>query len=221
MTPPLISPATTSDPLVCGIGETGLDYYHPAPDGWNEETFRRRQRDSLEQHFQLAAAANLNLVIHTRDRSGFASFEDALAIYRNHHQRVRALFHCFIGPWGKRRTRNPTRRTRLVRWCRHIQKRRGARYRRPLSRRIVETDSPYLAPEPHRGQRNEPSYVKHVADRLAILRGESIDTLCEHTGKTLHVFFRIPAGESQTIPATGSIVPERGSTSALPMQPSF
>jgi TatD DNase family protein len=189
----------TANPLVCGIGETGLDYFHPAPDGWGEETFRQRQRDFLEQHFQLAAAANLNLVIHTRDRSGYASFEDALAIYQNHHQRVRALFHCFIGPWE-----NAGRVIRLgglvsfggVATFKNAGDVRDTAARCPAGSFVLETDSPYLAPEPHRGQRNEPAYVKHVADRLADLRGEALATLCEHTGNTLHAFFRLAARES-------------------------
>ncbi len=183
-----------ADPLVCGIGETGLDYYHPAPEGWSEDTFRRRQRDFLEQHFQLAAAANLNLVIHTRDRDGSSSFEDALAIFRNHHRRVRALFHCFIGPWE-----DAARVIQLgglvsfggVATFKNAGAVRDTAARCPAGSFLLETDSPYLAPEPHRGQRNEPAYVRHVADRLAALRGESFAALCEHTGGALHAFFRL------------------------------
>ena len=79
-----------SDPRVCGIGESGLDYYHPAPEGWGEEAFRQQQRDLLDAHFRLAADAGLNVVIHTRDASGDASFQDALSIYRVYASQVRA-----------------------------------------------------------------------------------------------------------------------------------
>ncbi len=187
--------AFVDDPRVCAIGETGLDYYHPAPDGWDEGNFRDRQRRLLRQHFELAAAAKLNIVIHTRDREGYDSFEDALAIYGDFHTSVRAVFHCFIGPWenAKRvlglgglvsfggvatfKTAHQVRET--ARQC-------------PAGSFMIETDAPYLAPEPHRGQRNEPSFVRMTAERLATLRGESLEDLALHTGKTADAFFRLP-----------------------------
>lgn len=188
--------AFVDDPRVCAIGETGLDYYHPAPDGWDEEAFRDRQRRFLRQHFELAAAAKLNVVIHTRDREGFASFSDALAIYGEYHASVRAVFHCFIGPWENAKlvldlggllsfggvatfkTAHQVRET--AKQC-------------PAGRFMIETDAPYLAPEPYRGQRNEPSFVRKTAERLAELRGESIDELAIHTGKAADDFFRLRA----------------------------
>ena len=186
--------AFVNDPRVCAIGETGLDYYHPAPDGWDEEAFRDRQRRFLRQHFELAAAAKLNVVIHTRDREGFASFNDALAIYGEYHASVRAVFHCFIGPWENAKhvldlggllsfggvatfkTAHQVRET--AKQC-------------PAGRFMIETDAPYLAPEPYRGQRNEPSFVRKTAERLAELRGESIEALAIHTGKAADDFFRL------------------------------
>ncbi len=183
----------TQDPRVCGIGETGLDYYHPAPDGWDEKNFRERQQHFLTQHFELAATAKLNIVIHTRDREGYGSFEDALAIYQNYQHRVRAVFHCFIGPWenAKRvldlgglasfggvatfKTAHEVRETALK--C-------------PAGSFMLETDAPYLAPEPHRGKRNEPAFVRHTAEHLATLRGETLEALAQHTGKTANQFFR-------------------------------
>ena len=182
------------DPRVCAIGECGLDYYHPAPDGWSEENYRDRQRQFLEQHFQLAASAGLNIVIHTRDREGYGSFEDALATYAKYHEKVRAVFHCFIGPWenAKRvldlgglvsfggvttfKTANEVRETAL---------------RCPAGSFMIETDSPYLAPEPYRGKRNEPSFVRSIAERLASLRGESLAELASHTTGTAASFFRL------------------------------
>ncbi len=88
-----------TDPRVCAIGETGLDYFHQAPDGWDEGAFRKRQQDFLRQHFELAADTGLNVVIHTRDREGSASFDDALRIYTGFSETVRAVFHCFISGW--------------------------------------------------------------------------------------------------------------------------
>lgn len=184
----------TSDPRVCGIGETGLDYYHPAPDGWSEEDFRERQRGFLHQHFQLAASSGLNIVIHTRDKEGDASFEDALAIYGGYHTSVRAVFHCFIGLWenAKRvldlgglvsfggvatfKTAHQVRET--VSSC-------------PPGSFMVETDAPYLAPEPHRGKRNEPSFARNTAERIAAIRGEPFEQLALHTSETAAGFFRL------------------------------
>ena len=185
--------AFTSDPRVCAIGETGLDFYHPAPDGWDDAAFRDCQRASLRRHFELAAAARLNVVIHTRDRSGHASFEEALAIFRDYHATVRAVFHCFIGPWE-----NARRVLELggvlafggVATFKNARDVRATVSQCPAGSFMVETDSPYLAPEPHRGQRNEPSYVRHTAEFIAALRGESLHDLARHTGETANAFFR-------------------------------
>lgn len=183
----------TGDARVCAIGETGLDYYHPAPEGWDEEAFRERQRDFLRGHFELAAKTGLNVVIHTRDRTGHASFEDALAIYKEHHGSVRAVFHCFIGPWE-----NAERVLRLgglvsfggVATFRNASQVRECATGCPAGSFMVETDAPYLAPEPHRGKRNEPAFVRNTADFLAALREESTEELAAHTSATASAFFR-------------------------------
>lgn len=189
----------TGDPRVCAIGETGLDYYHPAPDGWEESAFRERQIDFLRQHFGLAAASGLNIVIHTRDQEGHASFEDALAIYRDFHTSVRAVFHCFIGPWE-----NAWRVIDLgglvsfggVATFKNARQVRETALQCPAGSFMVETDAPYLAPEPHRGKRNEPAFVRNTADFLATLRGETFDALSLHTGETAAGFFRFRSGSN-------------------------
>lgn len=181
------------DPRVCAIGETGLDYFHAAPDGWSEETFRQRQRDFLRRHFQLAASCGLNIVIHTRDASGHASFEDALAIYSDFHQSVRAVFHCFIGPWDNaQRVLDHGGLVSFGGVCtfKNARDARESALRCPPGSFMLETDAPYLAPEPHRGKRNEPSFVRHTAEFLAVQRGESFDDLARHTDQTADAFFR-------------------------------
>lgn len=182
-----------SDPRVCGIGETGLDYYHPAPDGWSEEDFRARQKDFLRQHFALATKAGLNVVIHTRDKEGHASFEDALAIYEEYRGSVRAVFHCFIGPWE-----NAARVLALgglvsfggVATFKNAKVVQDAAARCPAGSFMLETDAPYLAPEPFRGKRNEPAFVRQTAERLAVSRGEPLEELAAHTAETASAFFR-------------------------------
>lgn len=185
--------AFAHDPRVCAIGETGLDYYHPAPEGWDEEMFRARQRDFLIQHFELAAASGLNVVIHTRDKTGLSSFDDALEIYRRFHTTVRAVFHCFIAPWE-----NARRVLDLggivsfggVATFKNARDVRETAGKCPAGSFMIETDAPYLAPEPHRGKRNEPAYVRDTAEYLAKHRGETFESLSLHTGETASAFFR-------------------------------
>lgn len=186
-----------SDPRVCAMGETGLDYFHPAPEGWEEERFRERQQDFLHQHFELAAKAGLNVVIHTRDRSGYDSFEDALAIYDDFRGVVRAVFHCFIGPWEN--AERVIERGGLVSFggvstFKTAHEVRATIARCPAGSFMLETDSPYLAPEPHRGKRNEPSFVRHTAERIATLRGESLEELSAMTNQAADGFFRFRQG---------------------------
>lgn len=183
-----------SDPRVCGIGETGLDFYHPAPEGWDEKLFQDRQKRFLRDHFELAATHRLNIVIHTRDRDGADSFEEALAIYRDYSSSVRAVFHCFIGPWEN--AKRVLDLGGLVSFggvatfkSAHLVK--ETLLRCPAGKFMLETDAPYLAPEPHRGKRNEPSFVRSTAGFAAALRGESLEALARHTRETASGFFRL------------------------------
>jgi TatD DNase family protein len=187
--------ALAAAPGVAAIGESGLDYYHPPPDGWDEEHFRARQRELLRGHFEVAAASGLGIVLHTRDRSGRSSLEDALTIARDFQGRVRPQFHCFLGPWETAAAildldgivsfggviTFPSAKDSLA-----------AAVAAPAGCFTLETDSPYLAPVPYRGKRNEPAYVTATARHLAAARGEGFETLAEHTTKTARGFFRWP-----------------------------
>lgn len=181
------------DARVCGIGESGLDYYHPAADGWDETAFRQRQRAFLTRHFELAASSGLNIVLHTRDRSGHASLDDALAIYQDYRHAVRALFHCFVhGPeqvdrvlalggivsfGGVATFKNSHLIRESIRHC-------------PDDSFLIETDAPYLAPEPQRGARNEPSYLRFTAHRIAMERDTTIEAIADSTNRCADAFFR-------------------------------
>ncbi len=178
---------------VAAVGETGLDYFHPAPEGWTEEDYHARQRDFLHRHFELARAAGLNVVIHTRDRKGEASLEDALAIYEKFASEVKAVFHCFPGP-----AENAERvlasggylsYTGVVTFKNAEACREAVRVT-PLDRLMVETDSPYLAPEPYRGKRCEPAFVAKTAQRIAEIKGVTLEELALATEKTANEFFR-------------------------------
>jgi len=182
------------DSKVVAIGETGLDYYHPAPDGWTEEDYHARQRDFLRRHFELAKSAQLNVVIHTRDKSGIASFEDALKIYADYAKDVVAVFHCFPGPpelaervfaigglvsfTGIATFKNAEAVVSTVKAA-------------PSRSFMLETDSPYLSPVPHRGKRCEPAYTRHTAEAIAAHRNTSLKSLTEETEEVVNSFFRL------------------------------
>ncbi len=180
------------DPRVVGIGETGLDYYHPAPEGWEEEAFRQRQREFLAQHFELARRCGLGIVIHTRDRQGCASFDDALKIYHDFRDDVRALFHCYIG--NAENARRIIELGGLVSFG-GVTTFKSARDVLEVARNLpagtflVETDAPYLAPVPHRGKRNEPAWVRHTAEHIALERGETLEEFATHTREATLRFF--------------------------------
>lgn len=181
------------DPRVVAVGETGLDYFHPAPEGVDEADDRARQRAFLRRHFELAANAGLNLVIHTRDRSGDESFRDALAIYREHHRQVRAVFHCFVQ--SADHARAVLDLGGLVSFG-GVATFRNARAvlelaaSLPAGDFLLETDSPYLSPHPHRGERNEPARVRVIAETIAAARGQSLAQLAAASEAASDGFFR-------------------------------
>jgi TatD DNase family protein len=170
-----------------------LDYFHPAPEGWSDDAYRSRQRDFLRQHFELAVRCGLNVVIHTRDKNGTGSFDDALGIYREYSQQVCAVFHCFVSPWEQ--AEKVLSEGGLVSFggvttFKKAEMIRDTVSRCPTGSFMLETDSPYLAPEPMRGKRNEPAYTAHIAKLISEVRGESVEELSVHTEATVNKFFR-------------------------------
>jgi len=167
-------------PRVVAIGETGLDYYRVSGDlEWQRERFRA--------HIRAARDCGKPLVIHTRQAA-----EDTLTIMREEDAgEVGGVMHCF--------TESQTVADAAVALGFHISfsgivtfKNAGAlkdvARRVPLERLLVETDSPYLAPVPHRGKINRPGLVRHVAEEVARLRGIS---LSEVAAATTDNFFRL------------------------------
>ncbi|MBI2486178.1 MAG: TatD family hydrolase [Deltaproteobacteria bacterium] len=158
---------------VLAIGETGLDYHYM-------HSPREVQIYSFRRHIELAKRVRLPLVIHVRD-----AHEDVLEVLREENTRdMGAVIHCFTGDY-------PTAKQYIdegfyisfsgVLTFKNAEDIREAARKIPFKRILVETDSPYLAPIPFRGKRNEPAYVKYVAQKIAELRGVSLEEIEEQT----------------------------------------
>ena len=170
---------------VVAIGETGLDYYRLTGDlEWQRERFRT--------HIRAARRTAKPLVIHTRSAA-----DDTLRIMREEAARdAGGVMHCFTETWAVAEAALEQgfhiSFSGIVTF-RNAKALKDVACRVPLDRMLIETDSPYLAPVPHRGQRNQPAYVPLVAEEIARLRGESVETIARATTDNFFRLFRIPA----------------------------
>ena len=176
-------------PKVVGIGETGLDYYRlgdrtVADMAWQRERFR--------VHIRAAQQTRLPLVIHTRSSS-----EDTLRILKEEGEDASAgsaggVFHCFTET-------AEVARAGLdlglyisfsgILTFKNAQDLRDVAQFVPMDRLLIETDSPYLAPAPHRGKTNNPSYVPFVAKQIAEIKGISVEDVAEATSRNFDQLF--------------------------------
>lgn len=164
---------------VVAIGETGLDYHY-------DNSPRDLQQKVFHWHLEIAEALNLPVVIHSRDAT-----EDTVNILKQHPNN-RCLLHCYSGSWE-------TAQIYLAMGYyisfagpitfKNAHKLRNVAAQVPLDRVLIETDCPYLAPEPHRGKSNEPAFVIHVAEKLAELHETSLDKLVAATKSNTKLFF--------------------------------
>lgn len=174
--------ARAAHPRIVGIGETGLDYYYDHSD-------RDRQQSSFRAHIAAARETGLPLIVHTRDAE-----EDTLAILRDEMGKgaFSGVIHCFTASGA---FADAALELGLYISISGIVTFKNAKAlqetaaRLPLGRLLIETDSPFLAPVPHRGKPCEPAYVADTAHFLAALRGESIDRLAEATSANFHALF--------------------------------
>lgn len=180
-------------PRVLGIGETGLDYYRL---GERTVADMAWQRERFAVHIHAALQADLPLVVHTRSASA-----DTLDILRTEGRgRARGVFHCFT------ETREVARAALdlgfSISFSGILSFRNAADLRDvardvPLDRCLIETDSPYLAPAPHRGKLNQPAFVPLVAAQLAAVKGLSVEEIGRHTTANYHRLFgrsAVPGG---------------------------
>jgi TatD DNase family protein len=175
---------------VVGIGETGLDYYRLGDRSVQDMAW---QRDRFRVHIRAARQLGLPLVIHTRSASA-----DTLAILKEEGEdgtsgSAGGVFHCFtetaqvaraaldlgfyISFSGILTFKNATDLREIAAWV-------------PLDRMLIETDSPYLAPAPHRGKTNDPSLVPWVAKKMAEIKGLSNESIAAHTTENFLNLFR-------------------------------
>ncbi len=176
-------------PRVVGIGETGLDYYRL---GERSVADMAWQRDRFRIHIQAAQQTQLPLIIHTRSSS-----DDTVAILKEQGEdgssgSAGGVFHCFTET-------AEVARAGLdlgfyisfsgILTFKNAQDLRDVAAFVPLDRILIETDSPYLAPAPHRGKTNNPSYVPFVAKQIADIKGLSVEAVAEATSHNFDQLF--------------------------------
>jgi TatD DNase family protein len=158
---------------VRAIGETGIDYYR-------ESATREEQRRAFEAQIEIAAERNLPIVIHARDPDGESgASDDVFEILDARADAVPVILHCFLAPW---RVDDAIERgwhcsfSGIVTYPKSDDLR-AAAAKLPAELLLVETDAPYLAPQPVRGRPNEPAHVVATAEAVAEVRGETYEEL--------------------------------------------
>jgi TatD DNase family protein len=170
-------------PKVVAIGETGLDYFRLKGDlEWQRERFRT--------HIRAARETRKPLVIHTREAAA-----DTLRIMREEGaEQARGVMHCFTET--REVAEAAIQMGFYISFSGIVTFRNAAALKDvarsiPLERMLIETDSPYLAPVPHRGQTNQPAYVKHVAEEIAALRGIALQEVGQATSENFSRLFGV------------------------------
>jgi TatD DNase family protein len=179
-----------AEPEVIACGEIGLDYYHQ---GSPHET----QKRVFIRQMEIAAARRRPILIHCRPKDGDnACWEDALDLLAEHWgpTGIGGILHCFSGDWEH--AGRAMEMGFLISFAGNLtypkaQPLRDVAVRVPLDRLLVETDAPFLAPMPNRGQRNEPGWVAHTAKTLADLKGLTAQEMASITTKNFERLFRL------------------------------
>ena len=170
------------NPRVVAIGEIGLDYY------WAENPPRELQQEVLRRQLRLAEELGLPVIIHDRDAHG-----DTLEMVRE-FPRVRGVFHCFAG------SAEMARELIKMGWMlsfngavtfKNAKKAPEVVAAVPLEKLMIETDAPYLTPVPHRGERNDSSYVRLVAEKIAQIKGLTPEEVEKATWENGRRFFGV------------------------------
>lgn len=179
----LIRREFAGDPDVVGIGETGLDYHY-------DKAERGNQMRAFRAFLEMSLEFNKPVIIHSRDAEA-----DTLQALRDAGVRT-GILHCFTGSRSMAEAL-VTEFDFHISFSGIVTFKNGAELLEiastvvPLNRILVETDSPYLAPVPHRGKKNEPAFVRHTAEAIAAARGVSLDELGAATTRNALEIFRL------------------------------
>lgn len=175
---------------VIAWGEIGLDYFY-------DYSLRDIQRQVFIRQMELAAAAKLPIVIHCRPSDGRDdAWEECLSLMREHWtaKGLGGILHCFTGNWPQAKAALDM--GFMISFAGNVtfpkaQQIRDAALEVPLERMLIETDSPFLAPVPHRGKRNEPAFVKETARKLGELRVITAEEVGARTSENFYNFFKL------------------------------
>lgn len=187
-------------PKVIAWGEIGLDYYY-------DHSPRDMQQQVFLRQMELASAVKLPIVIHCRpsDNSENA-WDDCLHLIREHWapKGIGGILHCFTGNWTQ--AKRALDMGFMISFAGNVtfpktQQIRDAALEVPLDQILIETDSPYLAPIPHRGKRNEPAFVKQTAAKIGELRNLTMDQVGEQTSSNFYKFFKLSETTESKVPA--------------------
>lgn len=163
------------------IGEIGLDYY------WNKEN-KELQKEVFIKQIEMANRLELPIVIHTRE-----AVMDTIQILKEHPVKNKGIFHCC--PLNQELIKEGLKLGFYISFSGNITfknaKSAGCIELVPMDRILIETDSPYLAPEPHRGEMNTSLFVKYVAEKIAEVKGISLEKVAEQTKKNAETIFKI------------------------------
>jgi TatD DNase family protein len=186
-------------PKVIAWGEIGLDYFY-------DHSPRDVQKEVFTRQMELAAAAKLPIVIHCRSSDGSDdAWEDCLGLMRERWapHGIGGILHCFTGNWAQ--AKRALDMGFMISFAGNVtfpkaQQIRDAALEVPLERMLIETDSPYLAPVPHRGKRNEPAFVRETARKLGEVRGLPGEEIGEQTSRNFYKFFKLAETAESKIP---------------------
>ena len=168
-------------PKVAGIGETGLDYFY-------DHGPKEDQHVSLKKHIEASLETDLPIIIHSRDAE-----EDTIKFLRDAGKgKLRGVMHCFTG--SQKMADEALALGFYISFSGIVTFKKSEDLRAiarnvPLDRILVETDSPYLAPMPYRGKRNEPAYVVHTAEEVARVKDIPVSLLAEQTTNNFFTLF--------------------------------
>ncbi len=167
-------------PKVVAVGETGLDFYY-------DHSPRHVQREVFAQFIGLARKAGLPLVVHERE-----AHREVVDLLRVEGGETRGVIHCFTGDYDAARTYLDLgfylSFTGIITF-KNAGALRDVVSKLPLDKIFVETDSPYLTPAPYRGRRNEPAYVRFVAETAALIKGLTLEEFAEATTRNVQELF--------------------------------